>query len=119
MLYPRLPVRLISGMERLIDPRTLARVKHLPLIAKTVADGFLHGLQQSHQRGIGIEFSQYRAYEPGDPLSRIDWKLFARSDRYFVREAERESEICMWFVLDASASMNQASEGITLSLIHI
>ena len=97
-------------MERFIDPRTLARVKDLPLIAKTVADGFLHGLQQSHQRGIGIEFSQYRAYEPGDPLSRIDWKLFARSDRYFVREAERESEIAIWFVLDASASMNLASE---------
>lgn len=97
-------------MERFIDPRTLARVKNLPLIAKTVADGFLHGLQQSHQRGVGIEFSQYRAYEPGDPLSRIDWKLFARSDRYFVREAERESEIAMWFILDASASMNLASE---------
>ena len=97
-------------MERFIDPRTLARVKDLPLIAKTVADGFLHGLQQSHQRGVGIEFSQYRQYEPGDPLSRIDWKLFARSDRYFVREAERESEISMWFVLDASASMNLVSE---------
>lgn len=97
-------------MERFIDPLALARVKNLPLIAKTVADGFLHGLQQSHQRGIGIEFSQYRAYEPGDPLSRIDWKLFARSDRYFVREADRESEISIWFVLDASASMNTASE---------
>jgi uncharacterized protein (DUF58 family) len=97
-------------VERFIDPRTLARVKDLPLIAKTVADGFLHGLQQSYQRGVGIEFSQYRSYEPGDPLNRIDWKLFARSDRYFVREAERESEITMWFVLDASASMQLASE---------
>lgn len=96
-------------MERFIDPRTLARVRDLPLIARTVADGFLHGLQQSHQRGVGIEFSQYRQYEPGDPLSRIDWKLFARSDRYFVREAERESEITMWFVLDTSASMHQQS----------
>jgi uncharacterized protein (DUF58 family) len=98
-------------MERFIDPLTLARVRNLPLIAKTVADGFLHGLQQSRQRGTGIEFSQYRAYEPGDPLSRIDWKLFARSDRYFVREAERESEIAMWFVLDASASMQLAPDG--------
>lgn len=97
-------------MERFIDPRTLARVKDLPLIAKTVADGFLHGLQQSHQRGVGVEFSQYRQYEPGDPLSRIDWKLFARSDRYFVREAERESEITMWLVLDTSASMQQVSD---------
>lgn len=97
-------------MERLIDPRTLARVKDMPLIARTVADGFLHGLQQSHQRGVGVEFSQYRQYEPGDPLSRIDWKLFARSDRYFVREAERESEVTMWFVIDASASMSQAMD---------
>lgn len=102
-------------MERFIDPRTLARIKDLPLIAKTVADGFLHGLQQSHQRGVGIEFSQYRSYEPGDPLNRIDWKLFARSDRYFVREAERESEITMWFVLDASASMQLGSESKTAS----
>lgn len=97
-------------MERFIDPLTLARVKDLPLVARTVADGFLHGIQQSHQRGVGIEFSQYRAYEPGDPLSRIDWKLFARSDRYFVREAERESEIAIWFVLDTSASMRASSQ---------
>ncbi len=97
-------------MQRYIDPKTLARVKDMPLIAKTVADGFLHGLHQSVQRGVGIEFSQYRAYEDGDDLSRIDWKLFARSDRYFVREAERESEIAIWFVLDASASMAVGSD---------
>jgi uncharacterized protein (DUF58 family) len=97
-------------MERFIDPRTLARVRDLPLVARTVADGFLHGIQPSHQRGVGIEFSQYRAYEPGDDPSRIDWKLYARSDRHFVREAERESEIATWFVLDTSRSMRQASE---------
>lgn len=96
-------------MERFIDPRTLARVRDLPLVARTVADGFLHGIQQSHQRGVGIEFSQFRAYEPGDDPARIDWKLHARSDRYFVREAERESEIAIWFVLDCSRSMAQAS----------
>ena len=97
-------------METFIDPRTLARVKDMPLIAKTVAEGFLHGLQPSQQRGIGIEFSQYRSYEPGDELNRIDWKLFARSDRYFVHEAERESETKIWFVLDASASMAHQSQ---------
>ncbi|MEW6998508.1 DUF58 domain-containing protein [Colwelliaceae bacterium BS250] len=97
-------------METFIDPKTLARIKDLPLIAKTVAEGFLHGVQPSQQRGIGIEFSQYRSYEPGDDLSRIDWKLFGRSDRYFVREAERESETTIWLVLDASASMTQQSQ---------
>jgi uncharacterized protein (DUF58 family) len=97
-------------MERFIDPKTLARVRDMPLIARTVAEGFLHGIQQSHQRGVGIEFSQYRAYEPGDDPGRIDWKLFSRSDRYFVREAERESEIAIWFVVDCSHSMAQKSE---------
>lgn len=96
-------------MERFIEPRTLARVKDIPLVAKTVADGFLHGIQASHQRGVGIEFSQYRSYEPGDEPGRIDWKLYARSDRYFVREAERESEIAIWVVLDCSHSMAQRS----------
>lgn len=96
--------------RRFIDPRTLARVRDLPLAARAVADGFLHGVQPSHQRGVGVEFSQYRAYEPGDDPGRIDWKLHARSDRYFVREAERESETDIWFVLDCSASMRQRSE---------
>lgn len=98
-------------MERFIDPRTLARVGDLPLVARTVADGFLHGIQSSHQRGVGIEFSQFRSYEPGDEPGRIDWKLYARSDRYFVREAERESEIAIWVVLDCSHSMAQVSDG--------
>lgn len=97
--------------QQFIDPLTLSRVKDLPLVAKTVARGFLHGLHTSMQRGSGIEFSQYRIYEPGDELAKIDWKLFARSDRYFVREAERESNINVWLVLDASASMLQISEG--------
>lgn len=97
-------------MHQIIQPRTLAKIKDLSLLAKTVAEGFLHGLQKSSQRGVGIEFSQYRAYEVGDQLSRIDWKLFARSDRYFVREAERESEINVWFLLDTSLSMLQSSQ---------
>ena len=97
------------SMQPLIDPLVLASIKDMPLVAKTVAHGLLHGLHASVQRGTGVEFSQYRAYEPGDPLGNIDWKLFARSDRYFVREAERESNINIWLVLDASASMLQCS----------
>jgi uncharacterized protein (DUF58 family) len=96
-------------MQLLIDPLVLASIKDMPLVAKTVAEGLLHGLHDSVQRGTGLEFSQYRAYEPGDALGNIDWKLFARSDRYFVREAERESNINIWLVLDASASMLQRS----------
>jgi len=98
-------------VEQFIDLRALARVKDLALVARAVATGFLQGLHESELRGVGIEFSQYRSYEPGDAPSRIDWKLFARSDRYFVREAERESDISLWLVLDASDSMALCSEG--------
>ncbi|MEE4204549.1 MAG: DUF58 domain-containing protein [Halieaceae bacterium] len=97
-------------MEQFIDLRALARVRDMELVARSVATGFLHGVQASEQRGVGIEFSQYRAYEPGDAPSRIDWKLYARSDRYFVREAERESETSVWLVLDTSRSMMLGSE---------
>ena len=91
------------------DAKTLLRVKNLPLAIRTLAHGFLHGTHASQQRGVGIEFSQFRAYEPGDELSKIDWKLFARSDKYFVREAERESNVNVWLVLDCSESMLQQS----------
>ncbi|WP_340679797.1 DUF58 domain-containing protein [Paraglaciecola sp.] len=98
------------GQRALFEPLTLARVKDLPLVAKTLAQGFLHGIHHSTQKGTGVEFSQYRSYEPGDALSKIDWKLFARSDKYFVREAQRESNVNVWLVIDASLSMLQRSE---------
>ena len=98
-----------TRQTELFEPLTLARVKDLPLVAKTLAQGFLHGIHHSTQKGTGVEFSQYRSYEPGDALSKIDWKLFARSDKYFVREAQRESNINLWLVMDASQSMLQQS----------
>ncbi len=105
-------------MPTLIQPALLAQLKDLPLVAKTVAQGFLHGIHSSHQRGSGMEFNQYRAYEPGDPLQNIDWKLFARSDRYYVREAQRESNIQVWFLIDASASMLHKSSVANKSPWH-
>lgn len=66
------------------------------------------GIHASRNRGTGMEFAQYRPYERGDELRSIDWKLYARSDRFFVRDAERESPVALWIVLDASASMAQA-----------
>jgi uncharacterized protein (DUF58 family) len=65
-------------------------------------------MHASRNKGAGIEFAQYRAYEPGDEPRRIDWKLFARSDKFFVREAEEESPLAVWILIDASASMGQA-----------
>ncbi|KLJ00409.1 DUF58 domain-containing protein [Luteimonas sp. FCS-9] len=68
------------------------------------------GQHASRNRGAGLEFAQYRAYEPGDEPRQIDWRLYARSDRFFVREAERESPVRAWVLLDTTASMAQADE---------
>lgn len=67
-------------------------------------------MHDSRNRGGGLEFAQYRAYERGDDLRRIDWKLYARSDKFFVRDAERESPVAVWIIIDASASMAQADQ---------
>jgi uncharacterized protein (DUF58 family) len=69
------------------------------------------GLHPSYSRGAGIEFAQYRSYEPGDELRQIDWKLYGRSDKFFVRESERESPLALWILIDGSASMAQEDAG--------
>ena len=94
-------------MATLIPPELRARLRDLRLTARGGAGGDGLGQHASRSRGAGLEFAQYRAYEPGDELRRIDWKLYARSDRYFVREAERDSPLTAWAILDASASMRQ------------
>lgn len=98
---------------RFIDPRVLAAIANLQLVAKTVVDGFMLGLHQSPKSGVGLEFNQYRSYEPGDDLRRVDWKMYARSDKFFVRESEVETSTSVRFVLDASASMNHSESGIS------
>lgn len=91
----------------LIPPDVRARLKDIPLLARQAAGAQGFGLHRSHNRGAGLEFAQYRAYEPGDELRQVDWKLYARSDRFFVRESERDSPLDLWLLLDTSASMSQ------------
>jgi uncharacterized protein (DUF58 family) len=97
-------------VAELIPPDVRSRLKDLRLLARRTHAAQGIGLHASHSRGAGLEFSQYRAYEPGDELRQIDWKLYARSDRFFVREAERESPLTVWLLLDASASMAQIDQ---------
>ncbi|MCH9690497.1 MAG: DUF58 domain-containing protein [Gammaproteobacteria bacterium] len=94
---------------QLLDPQVLASSRDLVWFSRHSAQSMLLGLQRGQLRGAGIEFQQYRSYQAGDPIRHIDWKLFARSDRYFVREAERETQMHVCIVLDTSASMTQAS----------
>lgn len=92
----------------LLPPDVRSRLRGLSLVTRRAVGSHGLGLHRSHSRGAGLEFAQYRAYEPGDELRQIDWKLYARSDKFFVREAERESPVAVWVLIDLSASMGQS-----------
>ncbi|MTW09706.1 DUF58 domain-containing protein [Pseudoduganella eburnea] len=93
-------------------PVLLAHSADLELVIRHVLAGLGHGIHAGRERGAGVEFSEYRAYAPGDEWRRVDWKLLARADRYYVREAERDSHVATWLVLDASASMAEPSRRV-------
>ena len=88
-------------------------IKDLPLAAKTTVEGFMQGIHKSYVKGPGMEFSQYRSYQPGDDLRSLDWKMFARSDRYYIRESEIETSVSVRFLVDASASMQHTDDGFS------
>ncbi|ALL13615.1 DUF58 domain-containing protein [Caulobacter henricii] len=90
-----------------LPPDLRSRLRRLSLAPRSAAALVSDGMHASRNRGGSMEFAQYRGYERGDDLRRIDWKLYSRSDRFFVRDAERESPVAIWIVLDASASMGQ------------
>ena len=96
----------------LTSPALIAHTTDLDLVIRHVLAGLGQGIHAGRERGAGVEFSEYRAYAPGDEWRRVDWKLLARADRYYVREAERDSHVAVWLVLDASASMMEPSRSI-------
>jgi uncharacterized protein (DUF58 family) len=91
-----------------IPPEVRSRLRRLALRTRSDRGARGFGMHPSRNKGAGLEFAQYRAYEPGDEPRRIDWKLYARSDKFFVREAEEDSPVSVWLLIDASASMGQS-----------
>src|SRR6187397_1448823 len=98
---------------RFVDPKVLARIKDLELLARNVVDGFINGLHRAPFFGASIDFAEHCGYVPGDDIRRVDWKLWARTDRYYVKEYEAESNSNFSVLLDVSKSMNYGSGGIT------
>ena len=102
-----------NEIKELLKPEILNTVSGLELIARIVVEGFMSGSNKSQTIGSGQEFSQYRTYEPGDDLRQLDWKMYARSERYYIKQAEIETNITVKFILDASESMSYAENGIS------
>ena len=99
---------------KLLSPKILHGLRNLSLAARQAAEGFLNGAHASRRHGPGMEFSQYRPYQPGDDLRQLDWRLAARSDRYYLRESEVDTSLTIHLLLDASASMNHRDDnGLT------
>ena len=98
---------------RYLDPQVVARMGSMELRARTVVEGFLIGLHRSPYKGFSVEFSEYRQYIPGDDVSLIDWKVYARSDLYYVKKFEEETNLECHLLLDVSGSMGYRSTGIS------
>jgi len=99
--------------QRFIDPEVLTRIDNLELIARRVVDGFISGLHQSPMLGMSVDFAEHRSYMPGDDVRRIDWRLFARTDRLYVKEFEADTNANLHLLLDVSKSMDFGSGALT------
>src|ERR1043165_7035051 len=95
-----------------LDPAVLARIGNRELLARVVVEGFINGLHRAPHLGASTDFAEHRAYMPGDDIRRIDWRLFARSDRFYVKEYEADTNTNFRVVIDVSPSMRygEASE---------
>ena len=98
---------------RFVDPKALARIANLSLVARTVVQGFISGLHRSTFLGRSIDFAEHRPYMPGDDIRRLDWRLFARSDRFHIKEFEADTNANFVAVTDLSASMDFGRRGIS------
>ena len=99
--------------QRFLDPNVLTAISGLELIAKTVVDGFVAGLHRSPDFGFSQEFAEYRAYTPGDDLRHVDWNVFARTERTYLKRYRGETNSQLTVLLDASQSMQYASHAIS------
>src|SRR5215471_3571654 len=97
---------------RFVDPKILSRIGNLELLAKTVVDGFINGLHRAPFFGASIDFAEHRGYVAGDDIRRVDWRLFARTDRFYVKQYEADTNTNLSVLLDISRSMKFASRGI-------
>lgn len=101
----------MSQRHGFIDSKVIARLRALPLFSRLPMLGSVTGMHRSPHRGSSLEFAEYRKYSPGDDTRRLDWRAYARSDRFYIREFEADTNLRLVFVVDTSGSMNYAKDG--------
>jgi uncharacterized protein (DUF58 family) len=98
---------------RFVDPKILARIRNLELLARTVVEGFINGLHRAPYFGASIDFAEHRGYVPGDDIRRVDWRLYARTDKYYVKQYEADTNTNFVVLFDTSKSMSFGSDGLS------
>jgi uncharacterized protein (DUF58 family) len=98
---------------RFVDPKILARVGNLELLARSVVDGFINGLHRAPFFGASVDFAEHRGYVAGDDIRRVDWRLYARTDRYYIKQYEADTNTNFSVLFDISKSMSFGSGGVT------
>src|SRR5438094_1725437 len=99
--------------QKYLDPLILAKVRSLELQARLIVEGYLSGMHKSPYHGFSVEFAQHREYVPGDDIKHIDWKVYGRTERYFLKQYEEETNLVCWLLLDVSESMQYRSVAIS------
>jgi uncharacterized protein (DUF58 family) len=102
-----------ESYRRFLDPTVVSKLASMELRARLVVEGFVTGLHKSPYKGFSVEFAEHRQYMPGDPLKHIDWKVYGKTDRFYIKEYEEETNLRGYLLLDASASMAYSSGGIS------
>jgi uncharacterized protein (DUF58 family) len=102
-----------TDYRRFLEPATVSKLANLDLIARLVVEGFITGLHRSPYHGFSVEFAEHRPYYPGDDLRHLDWKVYAKTNRFYLKEFEEETNLKAYLLIDASASMGYSSGGVT------
>jgi uncharacterized protein (DUF58 family) len=105
----------VDDYQKYLDPDVLARISGLDLKARLIVEGFVSGLHRSPYHGFSVEFAEHREYVPGDDLRHVDWKVYGKSDRYYLKQFEEETNFACWFLIDSSDSMSYRSPGAAMS----
>src|SRR2546427_814845 len=106
------PIAESTSKNRFIDPKVLVKIQHLELVARAVVEGFVSGLHRSPYLGFSVDFAEYRDYQPGDDLRRIDWNVYSRMDKLVIKLFEGETNTKNMILLDVSGSMSYGSSEV-------